>query len=37
VARFWFAFDRPGPPVVYETEQNGEIVSRMVLVERRRP
>jgi len=36
-ARFWFAFDQPGPPVLYETEQEGRLVSRMVLLERRQP
>ena len=36
-ARFWFAFDKPGPPVIYETEQDGELTSRMVLLEYRRP
>ena len=36
-ARFWFAFDKPGPPVIYETEQAGEITSRMTLLEYRRP
>lgn len=36
-ARFWFAFDKPGPPVIYETEQAGELTSRMVLLEYRRP
>ena len=37
IARFWFAFNRPGPPVIYETEQHGVITSRMVLLECRRP
>jgi hypothetical protein len=37
IARLWFAFDQPGPPVVYETELDGRILSRMVLLERRQP
>lgn len=36
-ARFWFALDQPGPPVVYETEQDGRVLTRMVLLERRQP
>lgn len=35
-ARFWFAHDEPGPPVCMETEQGGEIVQRMTLIEVRR-
>lgn len=30
---FWFALDRPGPPVLMETRTNGEITLRMVLIE----
>lgn len=32
-ARFWFARGEPGPPVRMETEQDGEIVQRMTLLE----
>ena len=32
-SRFCFALDRPGPPVLLETEQDGRVISRMVLVE----
>lgn len=32
-SRFWFARSRPGPPVLYEVEQGGEVVFRMTLVE----
>jgi hypothetical protein len=32
-SRYHFADDRPGPPVLYETEQDGEIVFLMVLLE----
>ena len=33
VSRFYFAPERPGPPVRYEMETDGEITFRMVLVE----
>ena len=33
ISRFCFALDRPGPPVLFETEQAGRVMSRMVLVE----
>ncbi len=32
-SRFTFAMDRPGPPVLFETEQDGRVTMRMVLVE----
>ena len=33
ISRFYFAIDRPGPPVRYETERHGRILSRTLLVE----
>ena len=32
-SRFYFARSRPGPPVRYEVEKDGEITFRMTLVE----
>lgn len=35
VHRFWFAADRPGPPVLYEMTRGDELLYRMELVELR--
>lgn len=35
VQRFWFATERPGPPVLVEREVGGEIRSRMTMIEDR--
>lgn len=33
VSTFFFALDRPGPPVLLETETGGEVTFRMVLID----
>ncbi len=37
LSRFWFAFRKPGPPVLLEIEKEGAISFRMELLEYRRP